>query len=379
MARKASTRSLTAGTRKTGKSKKYTARGGGGPSVPGPAGKPGLPGASGAGTVQSTWMWMPGVEDPPLDSGRAASDAPQPREADTLYLAQSDDIGTNADQFIRALGDGDYVLLRVVDDFGSWHRYRVVGDPVMRPGRTFAIPVNTDVGSPPGTEPVEPTRVLVALQSGATGEGVPGPKGDQGDPGPQGEKGEKGDKGDPGDSGGGGGTPGPQGEPGEPGPQGEKGDKGDPGTPGATGPKGDKGDPGTPGTAKRYWHLLGDNSGDNASTSNSIWSTIKSPVFTAPSSGWFRVRISCNLFPDANGTTMAFAVMVDTSVARMLYSTANANAFVLATIALDVSLNTGQKVAIGYRPVVAGRSVTLVNSNTIVPLVTVDEAPGAPS
>ena len=108
MARRASTSRLTAGTRMTGKSKKYTARGGGGVGMPGPPGKPGLPGASGAGTVQSTWMWLPGPEDPPLDVGRAASDASEPRDADTLYLAQSDDIGTNADQFIRALGDGDY-------------------------------------------------------------------------------------------------------------------------------------------------------------------------------------------------------------------------------------------------------------------------------
>ena len=388
MPRRASTRSLTAGTRKTGKSPKYTARGGGGPSVPGPPGPPGLPGASGAGTVQSTWTWLPGPEDPPLDGGMAAADSPEPRTADTLYLAQIDDIGTNADSFIRALGDGDYVLLRVIDDLESWHRYRVCGDPDMQPGRTFAIPVTTDTGSPQGTAPQQPTRVLVALQSGATGEGGPGP------PGPQGEKGEKGDKGDPGppgppgDPGEGEGVPGPEGPPGPAGslgPQGDPGPAGSPGPPGPAGPAGPTGPAGPQGAAgsaaavKRYWHLLGDNSGDNASTSNTIWSTVKSPVFTAPTTGWYRVRISCNIFPDTNGTTMAYAVMVDTTVARMLYATANSAAFTPATIALDMQLNTGQKVAIGYRPVLAGRTVTLVNSNTIVPLVTVDEAVGAPT
>lgn len=91
------------------------------------------------------------------------------------------------------------------------------------------------------------------------------------------------------------------------------------------------------------------------------------------------MRVSCDIFPDANGTTMAFAVMVDTTVARMLYATANSGAFTSVAIALDVLLTAGQKVAIGYRPVTAGRSVTLANSNTIVPLVTVDEASGAPS
>ena len=76
---------------------------------------------------------------------------------------------------------------------------------------------------------------------------------------------------------------------------------------------------------------------------------------------------------------MAFAVMIDTTVARMLYSTAQSGAFVPASMGYDVQVNAGQKIAIGYRPVTAGRTVTLANSNTIVPMVTVDEAVGAPS
>jgi hypothetical protein len=51
---------------------------------------------------------------------------------------------------------------------------------------------------------------------------------------------------------------------------------------------------------------------------------------------------------------------------------------VLATFGYDVQLTAGQKVAIGFRPVTAGRTVTLVNSNANVPMLTVEES-AAPS
>ena len=44
----------------------------------------------------------------------------------------------------------------------------------------------------------------------------------------------------------------------------------------------------------------------------------------------------------------------------------------------SVQLTAGQKVSIGYRPTTAGRSVSLVNSGGVVPMLTVEEA-SAPS
>ena len=40
---------------------------------------------------------------------------------------------------------------------------------------------------------------------------------------------------------------------------------------------------------------------------------------------------------------------------------------------IPLQLAAGQKVTIGYRPVVTGKTVTLINSNTVVPMLLVEE------
>jgi hypothetical protein len=72
------------------------------------------------------------------------------------------------------------------------------------------------------------------------------------------------------------------------------------------------------------------------------------------------------------------ALMIDAAATRIQNATGNSGWFMPISIRLTAQLNTGQKVAIGYRPVQAGRNITLVNSNSIIPLILVQEV-DAPS
>lgn len=125
----------------------------------------------------------------------------------------------------------------------------------------------------------------------------------------------------------------------------------------------------------RDWYLAGDNSGDNVNSNNAVWSTVKSPIFTAPisPSHWYRIHATFNVFVGANAVVAALAIMVDNAVARMLYFTGAASYYVPITLVHVVQLTPGQKVMIGYRPTVNGKAVTFVNSNTIVPVLLVAE------
>lgn len=124
---------------------------------------------------------------------------------------------------------------------------------------------------------------------------------------------------------------------------------------------------------KRYWRLFGDNSGDSANTSNTVWSTVKSPVFTILTTGWHKITANFGALVGAAGVQGSYAVMIDANVGQMFYFTGAASYHVPVNITAVLSLTVGQTVRIGYRPVVAGKSVTLVNSGTVVPFLLVEE------
>ena len=124
---------------------------------------------------------------------------------------------------------------------------------------------------------------------------------------------------------------------------------------------------------RRAWAVAGDNTGDGNTTSNATFSTSKSPTFTAPADGWYSIRAGACLVVDQNGATAAFALLINTTVGRLNQVTANAGWFTPLQIAHVLQLTAGQKVAFGYRPLVQGRTVTLVNSGGIVPMLGVDE------
>jgi hypothetical protein len=174
---------------------------------------------------------------------------------------------------------------------------------------------------------------------------VPGPQGDRGPEGPPGPSGARGLPGDPGPQG-------PQGIPGQAGPQGPQG---------------------LPAPVRRHWHLAGDNSGDSTNSSNTVWSTVKSPVFTAPTTGWYRVDTTAGVFVGANAVVVAVALMIDANVGRMYYATGTNAYFMPVAITDTLLLSQDQKLTLGYRPTVATKVVTLQNSNTVVPLLIVQE------
>jgi len=124
--------------------------------------------------------------------------------------------------------------------------------------------------------------------------------------------------------------------------------------------------------------LFGDNTGDNANASNTVFSTVKSPVFTAPADGWYKIIANFGFYVGSNATQAALAIMVNANVGQMFYSTSDQSEHQLIAITIPLQLTAGQKVTIGYRPVLNARSVSLVNSNTVVPMLLVEEV-GAPS
>lgn len=178
--------------------------------------------------------------------------------------------------------------------------------------------------------------------------------------------------------------------------RGPQGTQGAPGAVGATGVQGAQG-PAGPGLAaggavgsflvktgaadyqtgwqalRRWWLMAGDNSGDSANTSNTVFSTVKSPVFTCPTAGWYRVMATFSLLCGTTAMPLAGAVMIDAAVSRMLYTTPPANGYAAFSLNPAMQLTVGQKVTIGYRPTSSGKSMSLVNSNSIVPLLLVEE------
>lgn len=204
--------------------------------------------------------------------------------------------------------------------------------------------------------------------------GLPGPTGPEG---PQGPIGPEGAQGVQGATGAGGAT-------GSPGPVGATGAQGDPGPGIAAGGtldqhlvKASAVDYATKWqTPKRNWYLVGDNSGDSAFVvTTSSYSTAKSPIFTASATGWYRVRIGGNvMIGGGSGAQAHTAIMIDTTAARALRLQVPADGYyALFTIQHVVALNTGQKIAVGYRPSTLGYTVALVNSAGIVPNITVEE------
>jgi hypothetical protein len=96
-------------------------------------------------------------------------------------------------------------------------------------------------------------------------------------------------------------------------------------------------------------------------------------VFTAPAAGWYRVQATFDVSAGTNGTTVTIAVMVDTTAVRQLNATVDSGQFQPVSLRPSAQLTAGQKISIGYRPTAAGRQVSLVNSNGVVPMLTVEE------
>jgi hypothetical protein len=290
------------------------------------------------------------------------------------------------------------------------------------------------IEGPQGTQgtigPQGPSGSGEAGDQGPIGpDGPPGPAGPQGVTGDTGPKGQKGDPGDTGPTGSAGatgpqGTQGPAGEQGPAGVQGPVGPRGADGAagpqgpagqmgltgpigltgaastvPGPTGPTGQTGPQGAtgPGVAaggavgqrlvktgggdyqtgwearKRYWRVRGDGSGDGAPNSTLTWSTNKSPVFTAPAAGWYRARAAANVL-GGNSTMLAqVALLVDGAAVRFFQETSGNGVYTVISVQDEVQLAAGQVVAIGYRPNVAAKNVSLVNSGGIVPGLFIEE------
>lgn len=194
--------------------------------------------------------------------------------------------------------------------------------------------------------------------------GPQGPKGNTGLTGPPGPTGQKGDTGPKGDVG----LPGPIGLTGPPGPGLAPG-----GSVGQRLVKTGAADYATGWEArKRWWQRPGDNSGDATTTSLTVWSTAKSPVFAVPANGWYRVWASFNLAAD-KALTVQGAVMADANVLRMMNDSLNVKGdFSLFALNPAVQLTAGQQVKIGCRSMSAG-TTTFVNSNGVVPMLVVEE------
>ena len=129
---------------------------------------------------------------------------------------------------------------------------------------------------------------------------------------------------------------------------------------------GPQGAPGTPAPVRRYWQVFGDGAGDGTN-STTTFSTSKSPVFTVPATGWYRISAEINAFPDANGSTFEVSLMADATPLRTRRATGNSGWYTPMSILIAAQIGAGAKLAIGYRSIVAGRTVTLVNSGGVVP------------
>lgn len=156
------------------------------------------------------------------------------------------------------------------------------------------------------------------------------------------------------------------------------GPQGPAGAPGVPGPAGPQGPAGTPAPTRLTWQAFGDNSGDGANSSNTTFSTVKSPVITVPSAGWFRLHAEANAFPDTNGASFDIALMTDATAVRLRRATANSGWFTAVSILVVAQIAAGTKIMIGYRPTTAGRTITFVNSGNVIPLLEVIET-SAPS
>lgn len=375
------------------------------PGPPGPEGPPGVQGSQGLqGPIGTQGLpGAEGVQGPPGPQGPDGSGAPGDQGPPGPQGVQGQEGAQGAAGPQGVQGErGDPGPAGAVGEAGT-------PGPRGYPGEA----------GPTGSVGVDGPQGIQGLQGPQGEQGLAGPEGLQGPTGPQGPSGsgEAGDQGPPGPEGpvGPAGVAGPVGPQGVPGPQGDTGPAGAvgatstvPGPQGVPGPAGSKGDTGSQGitgpagvpgpglaaggaigqhlvktaapdyqtgwqTPYRNWRLYGDNSGDSSNTNNVTWSTVKSPVFTAPSNGWYRISANFGVFVTQAGVVAAVALMIDANVGRMFYFTGALNYFQPVTLNDVFQLTSGQKITIGYRPTVSAKTVTLQNSGTIVPMLLVNE------
>lgn len=229
----------------------------------GDKGDQGISGAPGGGTQQSVWGWNAADINAPLATGKVGVNDVAPASATEVWINKVGQLaGIDWSVTIDAMGAGDHVYMQAKGDAASWHRWTIVGDPVLN-ATTWVIPVVSDGGSPQGTEPADGADVLIAFQfsplqgpvgptgpAGAAGsqgiQGLQGATGAVGPTGPQGPIGAKGDTGPQGLQGATGGI-GPTGPQGPAGIKGDTGLQGPQGTTGAVGPAGPEGPAGVKG------------------------------------------------------------------------------------------------------------------------------------
>jgi hypothetical protein len=147
-----------------------------GPSGPasiieGPQGPPGAPGG---GTIQDIWRWQSvPITGPHSVSARAGVNNDAPSVADIMYIHALSTVGVDHSLTINALGPGDYVYAQQRNNAASFHRWNVTDIPTINTGGaapgTWVIPIDSDSGSPQGTEPANNSDILVAFQFAPVG------------------------------------------------------------------------------------------------------------------------------------------------------------------------------------------------------------------
>jgi len=114
-------------------------------------------------TITSDWTWLAApTTSAPGSAGKAAVDTDNPRDATLLWLHRIDNNSTDWGAALQRLNVGDLVYLQQRNLATSWHRYLVTGTPTLDTN-AWSIPVTTESGSDPGTEPAGSTAILVAF------------------------------------------------------------------------------------------------------------------------------------------------------------------------------------------------------------------------
>ncbi len=116
------------------------------------------------GMVQSEWVWLASPQTGNLQSGRAGVDTDLVAESTVLYISRLDVPDVDWSYHLGQLDVGWHVYGQQIDDASSWHRWAVTG-PGTLVGDTWEIPVETESGSPQGTEPSNNKHVIFGFEA----------------------------------------------------------------------------------------------------------------------------------------------------------------------------------------------------------------------
>ena len=112
----------------------------------------------------SEWNWLAPSTTAAIAAGRIGVNNDQPSQATEVRLHRLDQRNLDWGDVMALMDKGDRMRLQTGNQATSWHRYVLTGKPVAQ-ADNWLIPVVTDAGSPPGTEP--------ANGVGLKGEAVP--------------------------------------------------------------------------------------------------------------------------------------------------------------------------------------------------------------